>query len=235
MSEWKAKRFWESAEGRAIDGGFAVFLDARMVKTPAKKELVVPTLALASAIAKEWDAQVETINPTTMPMTRSANVAIDKVATQFSEVAEIVASYGESDLICYLAEGPQELIERQKRVWQPLLDRTEKEIGVSLAVGSGVVPISQEVSQIQKLKNTVAGYDSFELTALHELVSLSGSLVIGLAAMRDWAPDEELWAASRVDEDWQIEAWGEDEEAQAVERAKWAAFAQAKQFAALLR
>ena len=124
MTEWKLKRFWTEASVSETDGGYAVLLDGRGVKTPAKTSLVVPTVELARAIAEEWDAQEGTIDPTTMPFTRSANAAIDKVTHQFDEVVNLLAEYGETDLLCYRADAPVELTQRQAR-------------GVGPAIGMG--------------------------------------------------------------------------------------------------
>ena len=122
MSAWKPKRFWKTATAVACDGGFTVHLDARQVRTPGKLPLVVPTLALAQAIAVEWDAQQGLVRPETMPCTRAANSALEKVTPQFDEVVDLLAAYGDSDLLCYRATAPQELIARQAAAWDPLLD-----------------------------------------------------------------------------------------------------------------
>ncbi|MBV7408145.1 ATP12 family chaperone protein [Maritimibacter sp. DP1N21-5] len=213
MSEWAPKRFWKETKAGAVEGGFTVFLDARTVRTPAKAALTVPTLALAEALAAEWDAQAERIDPRTMPMTRTANSAIDKVVPQHAEVAEMLAAYGDSDLTCYRADAPDELVARQAAGWDPLLDWAAETFGARLAPRTGIVHVAQEDAALERLAAEVHALDQFRLAAFHDLVALSGSLVIALAVTRGRLMPEEAWRLSRIDEDFQIEQWGEDEEA----------------------
>ncbi|WP_104020364.1 ATP12 family chaperone protein [Roseovarius nitratireducens] len=235
MSEWAAKRFWNAAEVVEAGGGFGVRLDGRAVRTPAKAELVVPTQALAREIAAEWDAQEGEIVPATMPLTRAANAAIDRVAREQAEVAAMLAEYGSSDLLCYRAESPAELVARQAEAWDPLLDWAESAFSVRLRTTSGVMHVTQDAAALERLHAEVRLLDIWALTAFHDLVCLSGSLVIGLAALRDQAPLEALWRASRIDESWQQEQWGSDEEAEAVARKKECDFFNAKRFHDLSR
>lgn len=235
MSEWKAKRFWKAASVVETPEGFTVQLDGRAVKTPAKTPLVVPTRAMASAIAAEWDAQQGIIDPRSMPVTRSANAAIDKVATQHAEVAQLIADYGDSDLLCYRAPGPAELIARQAEMWDPVLDWAAEVLGVRLATASGVIHVPQDKATLKQLADRVHAMDNFALAAFHDLVSLSGSLILGFAAIMDHRPAEAIWRLSRLDEDWQIEQWGVDEEAAAMAETKRSAFLHAKFFHDLSR
>lgn len=230
MSISKAKRFWKEARVTDVDGGFSVVLDGRPVKTPAKSPLTVPTRAMAAAIAAEWDAQDGAINPTTMLVTRAANAAIDKVAIQHKEVADLIAAYGDADLTCYRAEGPAELTSRQAAAWDPLLDWADATFGARLRPLTGVIHEPQDPGALNKLSAQVHAMDTFTLTAFHDLVSLSGSLVIGLAALRDLHPAEDLWHLSRIDETWQAEFWGDDEEATAQAALKQSDFIAAKTF-----
>ncbi|MDT8326064.1 MAG: ATP12 family protein [Roseovarius sp.] len=230
MSAWKAKRFWKAAAVTEAPGGFAVQLDARPVRTPAKAPLVVPTMALAQEIAREWDAVDDKIDPSKMPYTRSANAAIDKVAHQHAEVARMIADYGDADLVCYRAETPAELTERQAEAWDPLLDWAESVLKVKLLPVVGVVHSPQEPVALAHLHHRVEVLDSWALTAFHDLVSLSGSLVIGFAALHDLHPAETLWRLSRVDETWQQEQWGSDEEALFMASRKESDFLHAKRF-----
>ena len=230
MSEWAPKRFWKLTEVRPEGAGFTVTLDGRPVRTPAKAPLIVPSLAMAEAIAAEWDAQVETVDPREMPVTRGANAAIDKVRIQHDEVAELLAAYGDSDLLCYRADSPEALVARQAEAWDPLLDWLEEAFGVRLTVQSGVMYVAQPPAALARLRAEVHGMTDFELAGFHDLVSLSGSLVLGLAATRDLRPVEELWALSRVDETWQAEHWGVDEEAAEDEAVKRDSFLNAKRF-----
>lgn len=230
MSEWKARRFWTEAQAVETDRGHTVELDGRRVKTPAKAELVVPTRALAEALAEEWAAQTEQIDPNTMPVTRAANSAIDKVAPQHAEVAALLAEYGETDLVCYRADAPAELAARQAEAWDPLIDWAAREFDAPLTPGEGVMFIRQPERTTRNLHGEVAALDPFRLAALHDLVTLSGSLVIGLAAARDLHPAETLWQHSRIDETWQQELWGVDAEAAEAEAIRKQAFLDAKRF-----
>lgn len=213
MSGWAAKRFWKETEVSEVEGGFSVTLDGRAVKTPAKTAFVVPTRGMAEAIAAEWDAQDEKINPATMPVTRTANSAIDKVATQFHEVAEMLAAYGDSDLLCYRATHPQELIDRQAAKWDPVLDWAAEALGARLVPVSGVIHAPQNATAIADLTARVHRFTPFELAAFHDLVGISGSLILGFAVTEGHLGAEQAWDLSRVDEKWQEEQWGEDEEA----------------------
>lgn len=224
MSEWKARRFWDAAQVVALEDGFTVHLDARPLRTPAKGALVVPTQALARAIAAEWDAQDEVIAPHSMPFTRSANAALDKVRPQHAEVAAMIAEYGDTDLLCYRATAPEALARRQAEAWDPLLDWAGAALGARLAPVAGVMHCPQQAAALARLRAQVAAQDIFALTALHDLVSLSGSLVIGLAAQAHQAPLADLWALSRLDESWQEAQWGRDAEAAAAAEIKRAAF-----------
>ncbi|MHA6347536.1 ATP12 family chaperone protein [Roseivivax sp. CAU 1761] len=235
MSEWAPKRFWTDAAVVAAGAGYAVELDSRPVKTPAKTPLVVPSAALAEAIAAEWRAQGDRIDPTTMPATRAANAALDKVRPQHDEVAAMLADYGDSDLTCYRAETPAELAARQAAAWDPLLDWADETFGARLAPRLGIVHAPQDAEALARLHRAVLALDAFELTAFHDLVALSGSLVIGLAAERGAFEAEDLWARSRIDETWQQELWGADEEAVAAAEAKRQDFLAARRFLTLAR
>lgn len=213
MSEWAPKRFWKKAEAAETENGFAVLLDGRGVKTPAKTPLVVPSRELADAIAQEWDAQEEKVDPAVMPYTRMANSALDKVTLQFDEVADMLAAYGDADLLCYRASHPEQLIDRQKERWDPLLDWAAETYGARLEPRSGIMHTPQEPEALAKLTARVHQFTPFQLAAFHDLVSLTGSLVLGLAATEAYASPEDLWDLSRLDEAWQEEQWGEDEEA----------------------
>lgn len=234
MSEWKAKRFWKQASATQADGGWQVLLDGRPVRTPAKAALLLPSQALAEAVAAEWDAQEERIDPRAMPATRTANSAIDKLALQREEVAEMLASYGGSDMLCYRAETPAELATRQAAEWDPLLDWAETAYGARLRPTAGIMPVTQDAAALERLAAPVREMEPFALAAFHDLVALSGSLVLALAVIADRLDPEEAWRLSRIDEEWQIEQWGEDEEAEAMAQVKRAAFLDAARFWKLL-
>lgn len=230
MSGWAPKRFWKAASVQPAPGGFAVTLDGRAVKTPAKAPLVVPTLAMAQAIAAEWQAQTGTVDPESMPCTRAANSALDKLSVQGAEVAAMLAAYGANDLLCYRAEHPPALAARQAAAWDPLLDWAAETLDAALIVTRGVMPRPQPAASLARLADQVAALDAFRLAAFHDLVAISGSLVLALAVARGRLTAEEAWAISRIDEAWQAEQWGEDEEAAAAEAWRHAAFLQAHRF-----
>ncbi|MCD9149858.1 ATP12 family chaperone protein [Pseudophaeobacter flagellatus] len=230
MSNWAQKRFWKQADVTEAEDGFGVALDGRVVKTPAKAALMVPSRVMAEAIAAEWDAQSEAINPESMPFTRSANAAIDKVANQHGEVADMLAEYGDSDLLCYRADSPQELVQRQAAEWDPALDWAEQALGVRLETRIGLLHRRQDTAAMRSLRHAVHGLSPFQLAAFHDLVSMSGSLVLGFAAAQDWRTADDIWRISRLDEAWQAEQWGRDEEAETTAELKRTAFLHAKAF-----
>ena len=234
MSEWKAKRFWTTAEVVAVPGGFSVQLDGRVVKTPAKAPLVLPSESLAREVADEWNAQQENIDPTTMPFTRSANAAIDKVAVQFNEVAELIAAYGDSDLLCYRATEPDELVARQAAGWDPILDWARESQNIDLKTISGVVHQTQAPETLAEIARKTRSFTVFELTAFHDLVGLSGSFLLGLAVTEEFAVPDAIWALSRLDETWQEEQWGVDQEAADAAEIKRTAFLCAAKFFSLV-
>lgn len=233
MSGWAAKRFWKAAQAEACDGGFTVRLDARPVKTPSKQPLVLPSLAMAQGIAAEWDQQQGLIKPDTMPLTRAANSAIDKVAPQVDAVVGEIANYGTTDLLCYRATQPQPLIERQATHWTPLLDWARDTLGAPLDVTHGVIPIPQPAASLERLRGHVAAHNAFQMAALYDLVAISGSLILGLAVARGQLTGDQAFALSRIDESWQVELWGEDETAAAQEVLRRDAFLTAERFLAL--
>lgn len=234
MTEWKARRFWTDVSVEAVPAGVAVRLDGRPVRTPLKTELAVPSRALADGIAAEWQAQGEVIDPMSMPLTRAANATLDKVIPQRAEVAAGLSEYGGSDLLCYRAEGPEGLRARQGAAWDPMLDWADATFGARLAVTSGVMPARQPEAALTALRDHVDGLSPWDLTALSEVVSLSGSLVLGLAVLAGHDAAD-IWDRSRVDETWQAEQWGEDEEEAARIAVKRADFLQAQHYLHLLR
>lgn len=230
MNDWKPKRFWKTATVVSEEGGFSVTLDDRPLRTPAKAPLIVPTRGMAEAVASEWDAQEKVIDPMTMPVTRGANAAIDKVRVQRDEVVAMLAEYGDSDLLCYRAAGPETLIRLQAEAWDPMLDWAANALGARLFVGEGVMHVPQTERALQRLREEVDAFDAFALAGVHDLVSISGSLVLALAVTRGALGHEQAWRLSRIDEDWQIAQWGEDDELTASTEAKRRAFGDAAHF-----
>ncbi|MEM6622651.1 MAG: ATP12 family protein [Pseudomonadota bacterium] len=213
------KRFWKTALVEKSDAGWAVFLDTRPVKTPAGRAIVTPIPAMAEAISAEWEAQTEFVNPLSMPMTRLAATCLDRVAPELAGVAQTLASYGESDLLCYRADHPDELVARQANGWDPVLDWAAQRFGSRLNVQTGVMHVDQPPDDLQALANEVLTLDAWQMTAMADLVTISGSLLLGLAVREGRLRAADAWALSRIDEQWNIEQWGEDHEA-AVQSAK---------------
>lgn len=229
------KRFWKAADTVPADKGHAIALDGRRVKTPARADLVVPTPALADAIAAEWNASGDEIDPRAMPLTGLANAAIDRIAPAQSSFAAGVARYGESDLTCYRADGPGPLVQRQSESWDALLAWARRRYDVDFATCTGVMHVPQPGETVRKLAHAVAALDSFQLAGLSQLVTIGGSLVAGLAVLDDMIPAETAWEAVSLDDRWQLEQWGEDAEARAALDTRRADFLAAARFLELLR
>ncbi|HWD57333.1 MAG TPA: ATP12 family protein [Stellaceae bacterium] len=228
------KRVYKTAEPRAVAGGWGVALDGRSLRTPAKRELLVPSAALAAALAAEWDAQHPDIRPETMPLTRLAATAIDRTAEKRAEIAGEIAGYAGTDLVCYRAEHPPALAARQEAVWQPLLDWAAGRYDAGLAVTAGIVPLAQSPASLKSYAAVVAALDDFRLTALQAATAACGSLVIALALYEGRLDADAAFAASQLDETFQIEAWGEDAEAAARRETLAADIAAAARFLELL-
>lgn len=195
--------------------GYGIALDDRPVKTPAAHPLIVPSRALADAIAEEWQAQGDRIVPATMPMLQLANAVIDRIAPNAARIVDQLAAYAETDLLCHWAEGPEELVARQRRHWQPLLDWSATDLDAPLRPVAGIMAQRQSDAALAALRTVVAELDPFVLGALNVLTTGTGSLLIGLAVIRGRIVLEEAWQAAQVDEAYQAEKWGEDDEAAA--------------------
>jgi chaperone required for assembly of F1-ATPase len=235
VSEWTARRFWTAAEVVREGAGWSLRLDGRPVRTPSKRLLVAPTAAMANAFAAEWDAQGDLVDPSSMPVTRAASTAIDKVDPHRDEVVATLAAYGATDLLCYRAESPDALSLRQAAVWDPLLLWAHETLGVRLVSVAGVMPHPQDEMALDRLAAAVASMDVFVLTGFHDLVTLSGSLVLGLAVERGRLTAAEAWAMSRIDEVYQADLWGRDGEADRVAAIRRDAFLEAHRFVSLSR
>ena len=227
------KRFYTEATVTPADGGFAVLLDGRPIRTPARAPLLVPGAALASAIAEEWNAQGEEIAPQSMPLTGIANAAIDLVAPDPAAFAAPLAAYGESDLLCYRAPEA-DLAARQAEAWNPLLDWAERRHGIEFALTSGVMHIAQPPATLSALAGDLGGRDHFALAALAPLITIGGSLVAGLALAESAFDSDRLWQAVTLDERFQEEAWGADADAVAARALREAQWQAAARFLALL-
>jgi len=198
------KRFWK--EVTVVDGG--IRLDGRVVRTPARAELVVPTHALAEAIAEEWRAQGEEVDPRAMPLTGLANAAIDRITPEF---AADLARYGETDLLCYRADGPDALIALQAAAWDPLLDWARGRYDIHFELVTGIMHRPQPAATVARLAEAVTSCDAFTLAGLQPLVTISGSLVTALALLEGVIDAEDAFDVTHLDELWQAEQWGEDE------------------------
>ena len=229
------KRFWEKAEAVATDAGFAITLDGRRVKTPAKADLFLPTEELATAIVAEWNGVRETIDPREMPLTGLANAAIDRIGPAKTDFASGIARYGESDLTCYRAEGPDPLVAWQRECWDALLEWARRRYDVDFALCTGVIHVEQPADTVRKLNHEVARLDAFQLAGLSPMVTIGGSLVAALAVHEEMMPAEAAWEAISLDDRWQLEQWGDDAEARAALDARRRDFLAAARFLELLR
>ena len=209
------KRFWKSVTTEETGEGWRVLLDGRPVSTPARQPCLVPVAAMAEQIAREWDSQDTVIRPLQMPMTRTAATCIDRVLPNLAEVRANVAAYGETDLLCYRADEPAALNMRQREGWDPILGWAAERFDVTLNTGHGIMHIPQPKSALARLGEEVGRADPWQLTALSELTTISGSLVLALAVLHGRLDAPEAWNLSRIDENWNIEQWGEDAEAAA--------------------
>eukprot|EP01037_Dinobryon_pediforme_P022545 gene22545-23737_t len=209
------QRFYKLADVRHDPDGFVVTLDGRDIKTPAKRSLVVPRAALAEAIAAEWNAQGTHIDPGTMPFTRFANSVIDGVADRFADVVADLAGYAGSDLLCYRADSPARLVERQGAHWDPILDWVDEQLGARFLVAEGVIFQTQDPEAIERIRVELARLDPWALAAVHTVTTLTGSVLIALALAKDRLDPEAAWIAGSLEEHWSLEVWGHDEEAAA--------------------
>lgn len=207
------KRFYKEATAAETDGGWQILLDGRPVRTPARALLILPNAALGEAVAQEWAAQGEEIDPASMPMTGIANAALDHVTPDPAAFAAPIIAYGESDLLCYRAEGPEALVQRQEATWSPLLHWAEERYRAHFAVTSGILHVAQPPATLKRMAEAVLALPPFLLAPLSTLVTMSGSLIIGLAAVERAFPLQELWQAAELDELWQAEQWGDDDQA----------------------
>lgn len=229
------KRFYKEAAIAETPEGLGITLDGRPVRTPGRAPLTLPTRALADAIVTEWAGQGEQIDPRSMVLTGLANAAIDRVAPDPASFAAGLAAYGESDLLCYRADGPAPLVQRQADAWDPLLDWAAKRHDIAFVTVAGIMHAPQHALTIERLAAATAARDTFALAGLSPLVTISGSLVAALALAEGAFDAEAVWTAVTVDERWQAEQWGEDALAQQAEAARRRDFLTAARFLELLR
>ncbi|KKX33716.1 ATP12 family chaperone protein [Rhizobium sp. LC145] len=209
------KRFYKDVTVVEGEEGHAVHLDGRAVKTPAKKPLAVPTAALGELLREEWAAQADVIDPATMPVTRLVNTAIDGVAADPQAVFEDILRFSASDMLCYRAEGPENLVARQSEQWDPIIDWAANERGARFILIEGIMPQEQPKEAIAALAVTLGKYDTpIELASLHTVTTLTGSALLALAFAEGRITAEEAWTLAHLDEDWTNEHWGIDAEAE---------------------
>ncbi len=226
-----AKRFYKSADVSPHEGGgFGVLLDGRSLKTPAGRPLVVPTEALAHAIAREWNAQAETIVPASLPLTKLANTAIDGVAERRAEVVNDILTYAGTDLLFYRAAYPTELVRNQAAAWDPILRWVAGTYDAPFSIGIGIAHIEQPATSLAALRSAIETLSSFKLAALHVMTALTGSAIISLACASGFVDLEAAWAAAHVDENWQVSQWGEDFDGAQRQRRRFAEFESASRF-----
>jgi chaperone required for assembly of F1-ATPase len=228
------KRFWKDVALVEEGGSWAIGLDKRLLKTPARATLLVESRPLADAIADEWRACCEEIDPRAMPLTGLANAAIDHVAPDPQRFAASLAQYAEGDLLCYRADHPPRLIAAQAAAWDPLLDWARCRFGIDFVVATGIMRVPQPPATVAALGAALDRADPFQLAALSPIVTIGGSLVAALALFERAVDIDTAWAAVSVDERWQIEQWGDDDEAVASLANRRADFAAAARFLELL-
>ncbi len=209
----KPRRFYATVEVAEAESGFAVLLDQRQVRAPGGRQLVLPTRALAEMVAQEWAEQGEELEVADMHATRLANTAIESVPKAREATAQSVADYAGSDLLCYFAEEPQGLVERQNAHWGPMIDRAEREIALVFARAAGIVHRAQPEETLQKIRTLALELDDFRLAGLAFGSALFGSAILSLALQRGWIDGRQALELSRLDESYQEEKWGVDAEA----------------------
>ena len=229
------KRFWEDASVAEADGGFRLALDGRPIRTQGGQPQVVPTRALAEAMAEEWAGQGEEVDPKTFPLRDLADFAIDHVRPDRAAAIATLLRYAETDTLCYRADPENALYRRQRELWDPLLAGLEARHGARLHPVSGIVHRPQSEAAMARLREVLTAEDDFTLAALHALAPLAASLTVALAALEPGADAQTLFAAANCEQDWQAELWGWDLEAERTRAAKLAAFEAAARFARLAR
>ncbi|MFB9953223.1 ATP12 family chaperone protein [Rhizobium puerariae] len=209
------KRFYTEVSVVEGEEGHAIHLDGRPVKTPARNELAVPTARLAELLRDEWASQVDVIDPLTMPVTRLANTAIDGIATESQAVFEDILRFSASDMLCYRADAPENLVARQNEKWDPIIDWAANEVGARFILIEGIMPQEQPKEAIAAFGLTLRKYDTpIELAVLHTVTTLTGSAILALAFAEGRITADEAWSLAHLDEDWTNEHWGTDAEAE---------------------
>jgi chaperone required for assembly of F1-ATPase len=208
------KRFYKDATVVERDGKFAVELDGRGVKTPARQSLLLPTRAAAELIAAEFSAQEKEIDPARMPTTRLANTAIDGIVNDPQAVLEDLLRFASSDMLCYRAESPERLVKRQTESWDPIIDWAATALNARFVLAEGVIHVDQPREALGAFSVHLGAFtDPFVIAALHTITTLTGSAILALAVAKGEISGEEAWKIAHLDEDWTVEQWGQDAEA----------------------
>ncbi|NNF81093.1 MAG: ATPase [Rhizobiales bacterium] len=206
------KRFYKSVSLREQPGGVGLVLDERPVKTPLKKTLLMPNRHLGEAVMQEWERQEEHIDPGSMMLTKLCNTALDRVGDDRARIIGEIVDYANADLLCYRAEGPVELVARECTLWDPVLDWASEDLGAQFSTTTGIIHQNQSADCLAAFRRFVEGLNDFAMAGYHNAMTMTGSAVLAAAALRRHLRAEEIWSLAHVDEDWQIEQWGPDEE-----------------------
>ena len=209
----RIKRFYKSVSISSEPSGYWIKLDDKPIRSPRNEIIECTSKEIAMRFANEWEKQDEFIDYLTMPITRILNAAVDGVSDNITAVIETICSYASSDMICYRATGPEKLVVRQQQEWDPILRWLQESLGLVFEITTGILPIEQSADSIQKVKNLLQEYGSIQLAALHTVTTLGGSILLALALEKKAFEPETIWQAINLEEDWNIEHWGQDTEA----------------------
>ncbi|HPF45767.1 MAG: ATPase [Alphaproteobacteria bacterium] len=229
------KRFYKQVTVDHENGGYFVLLDGKKVKTPEKSPCLIPTRKMAEAVAREWDDQDKEIIPATMPIFKLVNTAIDRVKKRRDEVIYEMVSFAGSDQLCYRAEAPDTLVRLQNSTWNPLLDWLKVNFDIKLKLSTGIIFVEQDSEQLDKFRTIFENLESFELTALYTMITVTGSVTVGLSLFKEHLSLEQAWEAGHLDENFQASEWGIDEEAEQRRSALKTELANAEYFLKLIR
>lgn len=206
------KRFWAAVTTEPGSAGWSIFLDGRLVKTPMKAPLHLPTEALAQAVAAEWDAQDGELDPAAMPMTRHANTALDRVRGQEPVMADQVTAFARGETLCYRSDGPDVLRQRQEAVWDDPLCWVANRLGHSFTVTHAVLPVEQPPALLAAVSAYARGLDLYSLTALLQAAGLTKSFCLAMALVEQYLQPHQIHALAHLEELYQMEQWGRDDE-----------------------
>ena len=212
MPIWEKKRTWSNTSIELIGSSFGVLLDEEPLHTPKNTKVLLPTHKLAKKVAEEWNRQKKIIDPSKMPYSRLVNSAIDKVTKNFDSIVSDLVDYGDTDLVCYRSDSPEDLVMLQSQHWDPILIWAKNELNIDLKVTYGINYKPQKTTELKRLSKEISSYSSFSLTGFYDLVTISGSLLVALAVYYKHIPPQVGFEISFLDEDWQRKKWGQDEE-----------------------